>query len=310
MDFRIIFLYASGSQSTITDIISLNFTKERYTPYTKLSGKVWFESAPEEIKGIVLSGPDGALHVGIADSVSYQRSEGKTIVSFSSRGYTCALAHNQLTPGLYPNVTLRGILSNDISLPYVTYENMSDTTDYIFVKENDTMWDAAAAFARKLGGDYPYISGSNNVRVTRDSGTSLLSVSSEKVISEEVGQNYTRVVSHLHMKDLEGSYNTYNLTNQQAVDRQLVRHRHISFDRQWLSNPDEALRSAIDYSMRGIRYKKVRIEGYLKAELRQYASVSCQSFDITRREISRIDLSLSEKGIFTTLWFYDDSYTQ
>ncbi len=309
MGFKIKFVLLSGATITTESIISLKFTKERYTPYTKLSGRVWLDSLGNEVKCIYLNDGQSDIHVGIADNLSFMRSEGKTVVSFSSRGFSCALAHNQITPGLYSNVKLANMLGS-FSLPYVTYESMANPIDYIFIKENDSMWDAAAAFARKLSGDYPYIYKTNNVRITRNTSASPITIPTAKLITQEIGQNYTRVISHLHMKDLEGSYNTYNLENSNATTRQLIRHRHIAFDRQWLSNPDEAMSSVIDYSMRGMRYKKLSLEGYVKAELRQLASVTCDDFNITSQEISKIELSMSDKGVITTLWFYEDSYSQ
>lgn len=295
---------------TLTNIISLKYEKERYTPYTKLSARVWADGAFDDINQIVLFSRSGKLlHQGTADYAEIEAVNGRWIITVSSRGYSCALGMNQLTPGMYSNVTIENLLKSDIVLPHVYYEQMSDSIGYVYVKENDSMWDSAAAFARKHSGNYPYISGANTVRITRDSSLASIGVNTDKIISIAAGQDKSRVVSHYHMKDLEGTYNTYNLADSAAVNQEMIRHKHISFDRQWLSEPQEAMRYRMDFAARGLNYVKVKYLGSMDEELRQIASAQYGGIAVTGREISRIILELKNGTEYTTLWFYKDCYT-
>lgn len=297
-----------SSTYVTTNIITLKFTKERYTPYTLLTGKVWLNCVADEVQSISLNVDSVPIHFGIPDSLEYEFSKGRHIYSFSSRGYTSALTYNQPTPGLYSNATIDSVMNGEITLPNVSFEYMTDKINYVFIKENDNMWDGAVAFARKFCGEYPYIFGPNTVRVTRFSNLPVLNIPSDKIVSEGVGEDYSKLISDLKMRDIDGNYNVYTMTNADAVDRNIVRHRQIAFDRQWLSDQNEAMLSRIDYSMRGFRYKKICYEGFSNEELRQYVTAEGQSVNITQKEISKFTLSLSPKGVFTTLWFYDDRY--
>lgn len=309
MDFNITLTLNTGQNIRVSSIISLKFTKERYTPHTLLSGKFHSDTLLGEVKSIILFIDNVQYHFGIPDKLEYELHDGMGIYSFSSRGYSCALAYNQLTPGLYSNVTVSSLLRSSIVLPNVSYENMTDSINYVYVKDNDTMWDAACAFSRKYSGDYPYIFGANTVRITKEQLDSL-KISSTDIVSISQGQDYRRLVSHLHMRDLEGGYNTYNLSNPDAYNRNILRHQHIAFDRQWLSNPTEAMQSKIDYSMRGFRYKKLCYAGFNGEELRQSVNTGFSGIGIDGMEISKISLNLSKEGTFTTLWFYEDNYSQ
>lgn len=292
-----------------TDILSMTFAKERYTPYTQLSGKALVEKYIYDVKSIELSCDDTVLHFGPPDALEWEEKDGCCILSFTSRGYTSALGQNQLVPGLHYNTTFKDLMTSEIVLPYVTYDESHTQLNYIYIKENDTMWDAATAFDRKFSKNYPYIQGANKVRLTRDSYGHILYLNSEDIISASVGQDYSHRISHYHMKDLEGTYNTFSLTNPDVVEREIIRHKHIAFDRQWLSDQNEAMQSRFDFSERGHRYIKVSYHGYHGEDLRNDISFATKKIQVNNREISRLELSLSPKGVITTLWFYSDSYS-
>ena len=308
MDFKITLVMKSGQSVDFTTIMNLTFTKERYTSHTLLSGKFISDKLYSEVRSVALYIDGKEYHYGIPDKLEYSYCDGMGVYSFSSRGYSCALSYNQLTPGLYSDVTISSLLQSNILLPYVSYEETTSPINYVFVKDNDTMWDAACAFSRKYAGDYPYIYGANTVRVTRATLADKV-IASSNIVSISQGQDYTKMISDLHMRDLNGEYNTYNLTNYKAFERSVTRHRHISFDRQWLSEPDEAMQSVLDYSMRGMRYKKVCYCGFSGEELRQPVSASSSGIEIASDEISKLMLKVSPEGVFTTLWFYEDGYT-
>lgn len=292
-------------------IIDLHYTKERYTPYTMVSGRAMVPLPPENmIKAVSLFDDNTLMHYGLPDEAQWTYKNGCGILSFSSKGFSAALGQNQLTPGMYPNTTFEELMTGSIALPHVEYEQMDKPINYVYIKENDTMWSAAAAFARKYCGEYPYISKNNTVRITKDETLPVLDVPGEDIVSVSRGVELAHIISHYHMRDVEGTYNTYNLTNQNAVDLDIIRHKHIVFDRQWLSDPDEAMQSRADYAARGMEYINVCYNGYGGEDVRQEVNFSAQGIKAKGREISRIDLTVNRKGTLTTLWCYGDSYTK
>lgn len=308
MDIKITLFLINGQSIDFHNIINLQFTKERYSPNTRLTGRFQSDRLYSEVRSIILTIDGKQYHYGIPDKLEYTFLDGMGTYSFTSRGYSCALSYNQMTPGLYPNATISSLLRSDIVLPNVSFEDIANPIDYVFIKENDSMWDAACAFARKHSGDYPYIYGANTVRVTKASLPDI-TISKSDIVSFSQGQDYTRLLSHLHMRDLEGEYNTYNLASPAVYQRSILHHRHIGFDRQWLSDPQEAMRSVIDYSMRGMNYIKLCYCGFHGEELRQGVTASAGDIETAGKEISKLMLTVSEKGIFTTLWFYEDAYS-
>lgn len=300
-----------GSNDIFTaDITDIRFTKERYTPYTTVSGRALFASPPQGmIKNVSFLDGDTLMHFGLPDKVEWTFRNGEGSLMFSSRGFSAALGQNQLTPGMYTNTTFESLMNSSIALPNVEYEQLEKPINYVYIKENDTMWGAAAAFARKYCKEYPYISGSNTVRVTRDETLPVLDVPGDGIVSVSSGVEFSHIISHYHMRDVEGTYNTYNLAMQSAVDLDIIRHKHISFDRQWLSDPDEAMKSRLDYAARGMQYIKVCYNGWSGEDIRQAVNFSAKGIKAQEKEISRIDLSISRKGTLTTLWCYGDEYT-
>lgn len=307
--FSLEFLVKGQSNVFTANIIDIHFTKERYTPYTTLSGRALLSSPPEGIKAVSLFDGDTLMHYGLPDKAQWTYKNGCGIISFSSKGFSAALGQNQLTPGMYSDTTFEKLMNSSIVLPNVEYEQMEKPINYVYIKDNDTMWGAAAAFARKYCKEYPYISKSNTVRVTKDTTLPVFDVPEGDIVSVSSGVGLSHMISHYHMKNVEGSYNTYNLTDQNAVDLDIIRHKHIAFDRQWLSDPDEAMQSRADYAARAAEYIKVCYNGYGGEDLRQAVNFSAQGIEAKGREISRIDLTVSSKGTLTTLWCYGDSYT-
>lgn len=307
--FTLILSVKDSDNIYTTNIINLRYLKERYTPYTSLYGRAIITGKVSDITEIALMDGSTLLHFGPPDTIEWEIKEGRSVATFSSKGFSAALGQNQLTPGIYSNKTLAELLRSNITLPHVEYEELSSPINYVYIKDNDSMWDSAAAFARKYSGEYPYISGSNTVRISRDTSKADLTVPEQDIVSVSLGQNCSHIISHLHMKNVEGNYNTYNLVNADAVDRGLIRHKHIAFDRQWLSDPNEAMQSRIDFAQRATGFCKVKYNGWNKEDIRQIVSFSANGISAQQREISRIELSVSQAGTFTTLWCYHDNYT-
>ena len=63
-------------------------------------------------------------------------------VQISSRGLTAMLLQNQLEPGLHTAMSLDRLMQEFVSFPKeITWESSTDTSNYLFVKENTSLWD-------------------------------------------------------------------------------------------------------------------------------------------------------------------------
>lgn len=301
--------YGSATEITVSEILKLTFEKERYTPYTKLTVSFVSGSENSEIISVKAICDTKTIHYGPVDTCETILRNGCRITTIVSRGFSGGLGVNQPTPEINYNVNLESLLANNISIPHVTCETGTPTINYIFVKENSTLWDAVAALCRKTNSGYPHIYEHNTVRLSRSPSAKSIILASSDIISCGNGNDLSKMLSHIHMKDINGTYNTYNLTNSYAVQREIVRHKQVPFDRQWLATPETSLEYRRDFSMRGCLYKKLSYYGYNGEDLRDYVSAEAPNFSVVNREISRIRLTADLSGIVTTLWMYTDNYT-
>lgn len=297
-------LYANenGKSFTVSKCVSLHFEKERYTPYTTASGVFICEQELDYISKLRLFLDGKGVHYGPVDSFERYVEGGISYIKFSSRGFSMGLSQNQPMPGMNLNVNLETLIDNNITIPYVTCEADTEVANYIFVKETSSLWDAVVALGQKVAGTYPYIYGENVIRLTRHESEAF-DVFSHKIIREGFGVKLLNVVSDYHMKDTEDAY-SYNYTNTVASNYEIVRHKYISLDRQWLSDPDSGLMHKGKFSGKGIKYSYLKLSGYCPVELRQNVLKG-----ETEKEISRFSIDYNKNGFSTTLWFYEDGYT-
>lgn len=115
----------------------------------------------------------------------------------------------------------------------------------------------------------------------------------------------TKLVSHFHMADLNGNYDAYQLENTAATAAEIVRHRQLGFDEQYLSDPAQALLFRSLYSQRGCRAKYVEHVGFANEHVCD--RVTYGSF-LQGAVITRVRMTFSEQGVRTRLWAYDDGF--
>lgn len=288
----------------------MRFEKERYTPYTTVSGVFICEEEMGEIGSVRVFLDGGVIHYGPVDSFESYVSGNIRYASFTSHGFSMALSQNQPKPGLSFSVSLDGLMTSNIVLPNVTWEENTQTAGYIFVKENSSMWDAVVALCRKLNGGYPYISGANEVRFTRESDI-VTNVYKESAVKWGFGSSYTGMVSHYHMKDTEDNY-SISYENPAAAQREIVRHKYINLDRQWLDSGEEGLHHKSRFAAKGYRYSFIKYAGRAGEDIRRLVTydgqIAGQAFGV--KEVSRLRIDYGKSGLFTTLWFYEDEYAQ
>ncbi len=295
---------ADGNCRTEEVCFYFRYVKELYTPYVYFECE--FTSSSVEIADfnrIEFYIYGKLMHRGIVDSIDIRCNSGRYKVYVKSKGFTSLLCQNQPTPGMMTNVDLNGIISTFPDIPYITCEN-SNVENYIYIKDGSTVWDAVCNLAFKQTGLYPYIEGTNNVRIKRRSPVMEYYLDSKAVLETGVRHDFTKVISHIHMQDIEGNYDVYSKENQAATGRNIIRHKQIPLDRQFLSNPESALDYKLNFSMRGIVCHYIKYVGYSFEDLLDY--INCG--DLSRKRIHSIDVTFSGGRAVTQLGFYDDGF--
>lgn len=287
-----------------TECLAVSLEYEAYTPYARLTAVFLSQGVDYgTVNAVMLSYGHSQVFLGIADSICQYQREGRTFVKVQSRSFTSVLAQNELVPGLHTNMTLEKLLTGFYQFPNVSYE-MYEGSGYIYVKDGASMWDSIVNFGYQLTGYYPFIQG-NTVRFTPPSEAKQTLLTDMQVLECGIVQDTTKLVSDYHMADINDNYDAYQLTNEPAAQTDIVRHKQLLLDRQYLSEPEEALQFRCKYSQRGWRAKYVTYSGYNMEQLCD--RVSYGEF-LQDAQICRMRMTFGNKGIRTQLWAYDDGF--
>lgn len=288
--------------------IYFSINKERYTPYTSFKGAFIIPEYYEEIISVKFAIDGADVHFGSVDMAKMTFKSGFYRLDISSRSYSLALGLNQPKPQINSSVTLDNLLSRNVALKNITYETGTKTVNYIYVLDNSTLWDAVVAYALKAYDKYPFIYKTNEIRINVPANAKLRSYDNNSIIEIYNGSTLSNLISHIHMRDTENNYETYNTTDEYAVSRDIIRHKQIPLDMQWLADTDKALTSRIDYSKRGTKYKGIKTLGYSGEELFDKFSYRFGSSANEGCTIHRLDISGSNNVIYTTMYEYEDAY--
>lgn len=303
MDLKIILRDTSDANYEFTRCVSCYFAKDVYTPYTYFEGT--FMTDRTDLLNIreVLFYIDGSnIHHGLVDTVDFCTMQNCNYVKVKSKGFTSLLCQNQPEPGMKPSSDLATVMS-EFTIPHVTYESTS-TMNYIYVKEGSTLWDAAANFNFRLNGMYPYIEGTNRVRVTlKTPGT--LTIPEKDIIKSGVLYDYTKIISHLHMKDVDGTYGAFSGQNPHAIEREIIRHKQIPLDMQYLNDPGTGLLFKLNFSLRGCRCAYIQYDGYNGEDLNDTLSYR----SLADQRIKKIEISGGNGMVKTLLGVYYDAFS-
>lgn len=289
----------------LDECLSLTLEREIYTPYDALTA-VFLAQADADYSAasqIELYFGTVCIFLGIADNVTKMQRGGVTLLSVKSRTFTSLLTQNELEPGLHSNLTLQTLVSGFYTLPHITAE-ANTQSGYVYVRERTSLWDSVASFVYKISGRYPYVRG-NEVRFSLEAQPVVHVPSSAQVVETGITTDTTRLISHYHMADIDGNPNAYEAENAAARYAQIVRHKQIPFDRQFLSNPQSALTYRNLFSCRGDRARYVTYAGFANEQ-----SGECVSYGqhLQAQTICRVRLTYSTQGLRTTLWAYEDGY--
>lgn len=296
----------NGTSHVSEKSLSFRFEKEYYTPYASLNAVFIFANTITKITDVKLYINTKLIHHGFVDTADISViSNGSVKVRVSSKSYTYMLIQNQLEPGLKSNISLNSLMDSFIAIPNITHENNSDTQNYIFVKNNSNMWDAVENLCFKLNGGTPYIEGTNNVRITLKEPAVTQTFNNSNVISYGMLNDYTKILSDIHMQDVNNTYNVYNMSNSVAYQYNIVRHKHIELDKQYLSDPDSALTFRINHSMENCFSYYAQYQGYNGEDLNDNFAISSV---MNMARINRVLVTGGSNGIVTKLFAYFDKF--
>ena len=287
----------------LTSCLSLTLEREIYTPYESLHGVFLTDENADDCAAtqIELWQDSTCIFLGIADHVEKRRQNGVWLLRVQSRTFTSLLTQNELEPGLHANLTLQSLISGFYTIPHVTAEENSQT-GYIFVKDGTSLWDCVGVFVYKLANRYPFVR-NNQVCFTLDPDAAVHEPS--QIVTAGELLDSTRLISHIHMEDTDGNPNAYQEENLAARDLQIVRHKQISYDKQFMMNPSYALTYRNRFSDRGMRAKYVTYAGFCNEQLGE--RVSCGQL-LQEDTICRVRLTFGPQGLRTSLWAYEDGF--
>lgn len=285
---------------------AFSLEREAYTPFNTLTAVFASEGTVDlDIDRIGLFREDSQIFLGLADEVSRFQKNGRLFTKVSGKSFTSLLTQNELEKGLYFDITIGKLVKGYYDIPFVSYENDS-TSGYINVKDGTNLWDCIVCFGFKLKRHYPFVA-DNHIFLSPPDSAKSHTIPAEAVLEYGSVLDTTKIISHCHMEDLEGNENAYFLENAAASEMNVVRHKYINFDRQFLRYPQDALNFRIRYSMRGWKAKYVVYEGFRNEELGE--KISCGDF-LNNQTICRVLFTFGQNGLRTKIWSYEDGFYQ
>lgn len=295
-----------GTEILEEKILSFAFRKDAYLPYTMLNARIYAASCEfDKAAEILLYIGEKLVHHGLIDTLTVTFSGGSSnVVSLISRGFTSLLCQNQIEPGLKTGVSINNLMDSFYALPYVTHEDNSDQSSYIYVKNNSTMWDGIVNLSYKHYGTYPFIRDTNCVRMTPVASPSEFRYEGKQLLSTGAAITGRRLVSHFHMPNLNDEYGEFELEDADVTAEKIVRHKYIELDRQFLHDPQQALIYRDKYAARGWRRLFCSYSGYNGEDLSDIISFG----DIASERIAAIEINGSSSGIVTEISVYHDKF--
>ncbi len=287
-------------------IASFVFTKEVYTPYTVLNASFYPDNADySDISEIKLAVRGKTVHHGLVDSLEFSDKNGCPVVRIESRGFTSLLAQNQLEPGLKTGISFNSLIDDYYTFPYVTHEDVSASDGYIYVKYGSSIWDGAVNLTYKTNGGYPYIHGTNCVMMNPVESPVYFTYGENEIIETGMTLSGKKMLSHLHMSDIDGEYGTFELSDNEAAERNYIRHHFFELDKQFLYDPQQALEYRMNFAKRAnLRYFCV-YNGYKGEDL---CDVTAFGSEVKGARICGISIRGGYDGISTEISVYCDDF--
>lgn len=292
---KIILADENKTEYVFSRIISFKFTKNIFLPYTSLNAVFCCDEIfLKSVSYVKLVINDNEIHMGFIDTLKSYEKNGCFFISLVSKSFTAVMLQNYLAEGLYSDISFNSLMDNYISMPYVTHENNSEKSGYIYVSENKSFWDSVCSFGYKLKKNIPYISGTNKVNISLPQNPEIIVLKNENITEKGRTSDYRAILSDIYMQDAAGKYGKYHLHSGKADTLNISRRMNISLDRQFLYSPDSALVYRMQQYLQKEKLFYVKSAGFVNAEL----------YDVLQGEnsIKAIEINGDKKGIFTLLY--------
>lgn len=290
----------NGDVTVLSDCLGFTLLRERYQPFSSLNVKMRCGAMQTPVR-VRFSLGTFLLMDGIVQNADVSLKGGLRILSVNARSFTAVLAKNQLEPGVHYDVTLDSLMQV-YSLPHVTYQTGMQQVGYIYVKDHSPMWSAVAAYNYKLNGGFPYVRADNMLCVVPQAAQTPI-VLPDTLFSSGTQNHQGSIVSKILMASIDGDYGRYEMDNPEAALREIVNVRQMAFDKQFIYNPEDALRYQIALSNRRIAAEAVSYPDYRGEDIGDSVTYGNKT-----AVVSRIQIHGDGKGVVTEDSFYFDSF--
>lgn len=302
MNVSCVLHYPDGTELTVTRCLRFTLLRDRYQAFAALYAQFLTDQPLEAPSEAIFSIGGQLLHDGCIEHAECVLEAGQYVLKFNSRSFTAALTRNQLVPGVHTAVTLQSLMET-YALPKITYDTSMPEIRYIYVRENAAMWDSIMAYNYKLNSGFPYIRVPNLLCMTPQTGQDAVILPADALRTMQNGGDCSEMISRIDMADAAGAYGKFTRSNPEAISRNIVRIRQILLDKQYVYDPQDALRWRIDLSNRRIRSRTLSYSGYCGEDIEDL--VQAGEF---RARVSRIRITGDRNGIRTEDTFYFDPF--
>ena len=125
---------ASGAASLyFSRTAGFSFVKERYTPYTLLSGIFIGRCVPAEVTAVKLYIGSKIIHHGTADSVVCEYSHGVWRIRLRSLGFSMLLGQNMAEPGIISQPDLSAVIGKAAGAYAVSCQGSAKKVNYVYI---------------------------------------------------------------------------------------------------------------------------------------------------------------------------------
>ena len=301
--------FGESERKTLSHCVGMRFSKERYTPFSTFKGDFFTDNFFGEIIDVELYVNGFLIHKGVIDVCEQRLLPTKKLVSISSKGYTFSLGYTELAEGIRYGLSLDTLMTPDVTPPFVSCEQSASLVNYLYIKEHSTLWDAVVNLCLKGLSCYPYIAYTNTVRFSKPQSPKIIAFDDDaKITAFSSGSNLSNMISDLHMRDVNGNYNAYNAQCGYAVERNIERHKHLSFDRHWLSDMNRGLGFKLDFFSRGREFKKISYKGFNGEDINDCFLSEVSGIETGVLDISAVEILAGKNGVITTLTAYSDGF--
>lgn len=283
------------------------FSKDRYIPFSNLDVTFLSEDKITDIIDVEFSINEQLVHKGLLDRCEFRINNSKKTISLKSRGYTCSLLNNDVISGFYYNATPQKMLAQAPLLVNIDVEQQPMNDCFVYLDNRANIWTAMSYLGLYTFNNLPFVSYTNTIRFTPKNSKLIYPLPCQ-IVSYSGGNDYMKMVSHIHMKDTDGSYGSYSYGSNEAIERNIIRHRYIPLDNQWLQNPQGALTSRINQSMRDLGYEQLTYLGFNGEDLSDRFTIDIPSVLKENIDISAIQVTGKNGIIQTKLTYYDNLY--